>query len=271
MAISSNHFYHGLTKKYISLFGTLFNKLSIARYEDNYEVQKMPVPINYGPYQKFLARIKQDPNLDKKPAISLPRMSFEIVDYRYDSSRKHNSVQKMGKRYNEADNGYKYVWAPTPYEIDFNLSIMTKYSEDGTQILEQILPFFKPEMTVSVKLLDGYDSYDIPIILNAVSTEDLYEGAFEERRSLIWNLSFTMKVWYFGPLSEASYIKYMDLRFVSDSVFDDDFTEYDKVTHQPGLTANGEPTTDIDETIPYNEIGKDDNWAVITRWTHEED
>jgi hypothetical protein len=257
-----NHFYNATTRKYVTIFGTIFNKISITR-EDNSgtELQRMVVPISYGPYQKFLARLIQDPNLDQKAAITLPRMSFEIMSMNYDGTRKIGSLVKIPSTTNTTENR-NLRYSPAPYNLEFNLYIMTKYSEDGTKILEQILPFFKPEYTTSVNLIDGIPSIDIPLILNSVSVEDVYEGDFETRRVMMWTLSFTMKGFYFGPERSKRVIKFIDLDLYDR--IDTSANSIAEVTIQPGLTANGEPTTDINQTIAYEQIDFDDDWGVIT-------
>lgn len=263
-----NYFYNSTTKKYIALFGTTFNKISIIRDDPNTDtaVQRMVVPISYGPYQKFLARVNQDPNIDRKTAITLPRMAFEITNMEYDGSRKINSVKRIsGQNHDDARKSFQYVGAP--YNIYFTLSIMTKYAEDGTQILEQIIPFFKPEWTYTVKLIDNLDPIDIPVILNSINMEDLYESNFETRRSLLWTLTFTMKAWYFGPQREGSVIKFIDVR--THTRLETDAEAEGQITIQPGLTANGVATTSIDETIDYEEINIDDDWGIITIFRDE--
>ena len=263
-----NYFYNATTKKYIALFGTMFNKISIVRTDPNTneDVQRMVVPISYGPYQKFLARVNQDPGLNRKTAITLPRMSFEITNIEYDGSRKINSTRKItGQAHGDSRKSFQYVGSP--FNLSFTLSIMTKYAEDGTQILEQILPFFKPEWTFTVKLIDNLDPLDIPLVLNSVNMEDVYEGDFETRRSLLWTLNFTMKGWYFGPQRESSVIKFIDLRTFT-KVATDALPE-GQITIQPGLTANGQPTTSIDETIDYELINIDDDWGIITIFRDE--
>ena len=263
-----NYFYNATTKKYIALFGTMFNKISIVRDDPNTgdSVQRMVVPISYGPYQKFLARVNQDPGLNRKTAITLPRMSFEITNIEYDGSRKINSTRKIaGQTNNGSNKSFQYVGSP--FNLSFTLSIMTKYAEDGTQILEQILPFFKPEWTFTVKLIDNLDPIDIPLVLNSVNMEDVYEGDFETRRSLLWTLNFTMKGWYFGPQREGSVIKFIDVRTFT-KVATDTLPE-GQITIQPGLTANGQPTTSIDETIDYELINIDDDWGIITIFRDE--
>lgn len=258
-----NHFYNATTKKYIALFGTMFNKITVVRYDatSGNEVQRMVVPISYGPYQKFLARVNQDPELNRKTAITLPRMAFEITNMQYDGSRKINSVNKISSQANELDSSRSFQYVGAPYNIDFSLYIMTKYAEDGTQILEQILPFFKPEWTHTVKLIDNLDPLDIPLILNSVSTEDLYESDFETRRSLLWTLNFTMKGWFFGPQREKKVIKFIDLHLRSN--LDPTSIPDQEITIQPGLRADGLPTSSIFETVPYEEINADDDWGII--------
>lgn len=275
MAVTTNHFYHATTRKYIALFGTMFNKMSIVRKEDSTgaEVQRMIVPISYGPQQKFLAMLDQDPRKEQKSQITLPRMSFEITDFVYDPARKIGATNRLVQATIEDKSAYKYWWAPAPYNLEFQLSIMTKYSEDGVQLFEQIIPFFKPEITVSALLLDGIEPFDIPIILNSVSVDEGYEGNFEERKVIVWTLNFTMKAWYFGETKDAKRIKFMDLRFVPSLDSEDAEANgyFDLVTHQPGLDANGNPTTDIDVTIDWSDINIGDDWAVITQFGTQDD
>jgi hypothetical protein len=257
-----NHFYNATTRKYVALFGTIFSKILITRNDlFSTEVQRMIVPIAYGPFQKFLSRIKQDPNLSNPSAITLPRMSFEITNMVYDGTRKIASKQKIQKTIGETDDQRSFVWSGAPYNIDFSLYIMTKYSEDATKIVEQIIPFFRPEWTATVKLIDDLPHIDIPIILNGITNEDLYEGSYEERRSVLWTLNFTMKAWYFGPERKKSVIKFVDVDMWTDLNVSKDPSE--GVNVFPGLTANGSPTTDPDLTIPYTDIEYDDDWGVI--------
>jgi hypothetical protein len=257
-----NHFYNGTTKKYVAVFGSIFNKITIERLDQQgAKVQSMIVPISYGPYQKFLARLTQDPNLDRKTAITLPRMSFEITSMSYDGTRKIGSLKKIrGGPSDDPEKSY-FQYSPAPYNIDFTLSIMAKNYEDGAEIMEQIIPFFKPEWTTTVKLIDNIDPIDIPLILTSTNIEDLYESDFLTRRSLLWTLNFSMKAWYFGPTRDKKVIKFIDTRYFTST--NTDAIEKSIVTIQPSLTVNGEPTTDITETIPYIEIIEDDDWGVI--------
>jgi len=235
-----NRFYNQTTRRYVAIFGTLFNDIKIGRSKDNINIDFLiDIPVNYGPMQKFLARFEQDPDFDA-PAMTLPRVTFEITNVAYDGTRKltnaiSNSVISGDK------NVLRTRYTPAPYNLDFQLNIMTKYTEDGTKILEQILPFFKPEQTLSVKLLDEMDVYfDIPIVLNSVVTEDTYEADFQTRRALIWTLNFTLKGYYFGPVIDKKIVK-----FVRSNIFDDTLDKVETVS----LQTSSSTSTIVDDII----------------------
>lgn len=246
-------------------FGTIFNDIEITREDSsNNAVQSMRVPLAYGPAQKFLAMIKQDPN-KQAPSITLPRMSFTITTIAYDSERKINNlvIDKSALVSNNAT--FDYRFAPAPYNIEFELSILSKYALDGSKIIEQILPFFQPDWTPTVKLLDNPDYYvDLPIILNGVSVEDLYEGNFEERRAITWTLNFTMKGYFFGPRYNKKIIKFANTNLHT-SLSANSASE--RVTVSPGLTANGLPTTTSSNSVPYTAINFGDDWGYIVEIT----
>lgn len=259
MAIA-NYFYNASTRKYVALFGTYFNQLKVMRLDNNQVTQQeMIVPISYAPFQKILARLEQNPDFKRKTAISLPRMSFELSNMQYDAERKISPITKIRKTVtDDATGGRKFVYAGAPYNLDFSLYIMTKYQEDATKLLEQIIPFFQPDFTQTVRLIDGLEPIDIPLILNNVSMEDLYEGSFEERRSILYTLNFTMKAWFFGPEKQKGIIKFVDVRYAADIDTNSEFEEFYSVT--PGMTANNEPTTDRELSVDYSLIEFDDNW-----------
>lgn len=192
-------FYHQTIKKYVIAFGSLFNDITIKKFgANNVAVDLYKVPINYGPKQKFLQRITEDPNLDRNAAIVLPRISFEMNNITYDNIRKTNSLNKC---YANIDGDIKVMLNPVPYNFTFDLAIMTKNAEDGTQILEQILPYFKPDFNVTVKTLPDLSiSVDTPIILNSVTYNDQYEGNFLTRRAIIWDLNFLLKGYIYNEI-----------------------------------------------------------------------
>lgn len=257
--------YNETTRRYTAVFGTLFNNITIRRVVDQTlgTTEPMKVPLSYGPAQKFLTRTQQDADLNMPTAIQLPRMSFEILSMAYDGSRNLPNLLRASRPNQSNNNTYDSVFSGAPWNIEFQLVVMAKYSEDGLKIIEQILPFFKPMFVPTVKILDQIDqNLDIPIVLNGVSVEDTYEGSFEDRRVITWTLSFTMKAYYFGPVTSGKVIKFATVNTYAAL---DATSPITVLTDQPGLTANGEPTTDISQTIPYLDINAQDDWAHIVR------
>ena len=190
-------YYHQTIRKYVVLFGTLFNDLNIEKKDSSGNVvSRQKVPIAYGPKQKFLTRIRQDPNIDRQVAIQLPRMGFEMTSLTYDPIRKLNSVGKiMGRALpTEGQGTVRKMFNPVPYNMDFQLFVFVDNAEDGTQILEQILPFFTPDFNVTINAVSDLGiKLDVPISFNSASLEDTFDGEFTARRTLIWTLDFFMK------------------------------------------------------------------------------
>lgn len=213
------YFYHEILRKTIIGFGTLFNNITIKHKKDTGEVVSLiKVPIAYGPIQKFLARVEQQPNLNKPVQITLPRMSFEFVGLSYDPTRKVTSTQTFVSPSVTDGTDIRKTYMPVPYNMDFELSIMTKLDDDMLQIVEQILPYFGPSYTLSLNLLSSIgEKRDVPVTLNNISMSDNYEGDYTNRRALIYTLRFTVKNYFFGPISSASddIIKKVSLGFVS--------------------------------------------------------
>jgi len=201
------YFYHEILRRTIISFGTLFNNITIQHKNDSGSVVSIiKVPLAYGPTQKFLARLEQEPDLNKPIQITLPRMSFEFVGLNYDNSRKVTTTQTFFSK--TAESELKRSYMPVPYNMEFELSVMTKQNDDMLQIVEQILPYFQPNFTLTVDLVDQIgEKRDIPIILNNISMEDDYEGDFSTRRALIYTLSFTAKTYLFGPTSDTALSK----------------------------------------------------------------
>ena len=195
------YFYHEILRKTVIGFGTLFNNINI-RHKDasgtNFSVLK--VPLAYGPMQKFLARIQQQPDLDREIAITLPRLSFEMQGLQYDPTRKTGIAQTF---LTKNGTNAKKVYMTVPYNIGFELSIMSKLSDDALQILEQIVPYFQPSFNITVNLISSIgEKKDIPIVLESINYSDQYEGGFESRRTIIYTLAFTAKTYLFGPVAD---------------------------------------------------------------------
>jgi len=198
------YYYHEIIRKTIISFGTLFNDIHIRHTDGSgVDASDMKVPLAYGPSQKFLARISQQADLNKAVQITMPRMSFEMTSIQYDSTRKSSLIQT----FKACDDGgkVKKVFMPVPYNIGFELNILSKLNDDALQIIEQILPYFQPHFNLTVDLVDSIgEKRDIPIILESIGFQDDYEGNFDTRRSLIYTLQFTAKTYLFGPIADSS-------------------------------------------------------------------
>tara|TARA_R110002126_G_scaffold285173_1_gene435320 strand:- start:64 stop:870 length:807 start_codon:yes stop_codon:yes gene_type:complete len=202
-------FYHESIRKVIVAFGTTFNNIQLVRKDNDGNIkQSMKVPLAYGPRQKWLVRLNEDADLSKTVAVTLPRIGFEIQTLSYDSSRKLNRVQKFKKVKGANSNRLDTQFMPVPYNLSIQLYIMAKQSDDALQIVEQILPFFQPDYTLTINdMTDMGIKRDVPIVLNDISYEDNYQGDFETRRALIYTLDFTAKFYLYGPVTSSAVIK----------------------------------------------------------------
>ena len=202
-------FYHETIRKIIIAFGTTFNNIQLVRKDNDDNItQTMKVPLAYGPQQKYLVRLNEDADLSKQVAITLPRIGFEIQNLSYDPTRKLNRVQKFKKVKTGKSNTLESQFMPVPYNLSIQLYVMAKQSDDALQIVEQILPFFQPDYTLTVNdMADMGIKRDVPIVLNSISYEDNYQGDFETRRALIYTLDFTAKFYLYGPVTSQGVIK----------------------------------------------------------------
>jgi len=242
------HFYHQRLRKSVAVFGTLFNNIYVLRKDSGGQViSQVKVPLSYAPKQKYLERIRENPDLDTdtKVAIKLPRMSFEIVNITYDSSRqlqKNNSFSQTGTANTNRNKFSAYV----PYNVSFQLSIYAKNQDDALQIVEQIIPYFNPQYTLTLKPFAEYPDIkeDVPITLVSVDFTDDYEGAMEARRTIIYTLSFDMKVNFYGPIANTTIIRKVktDIYLMNAGLRDSDIAlERIEVTPDP---ANASPDSD---------------------------
>lgn len=213
------YFYHEILRKTVISFGTLFNNIIIKKVGDDGKTNSVvKVPLAYGPTQKFLARLEQSPNLNKPIQITLPRMSFEFTGLTYDPSRKLTTTQTFLTTSTIDKTEIKKAYMPVPYNMEFELSIMTKINDDMLQIVEQILPYFQPSFTLTVDLVESIgEKKDIPITLESINMQDDYEGDFTTRRALIYTLRFVAKTYLFGPISSGSKdtIKKVSVSYIS--------------------------------------------------------
>ena len=198
-----NYFYHEVIRKTIIGFGTLFNGIEVRHdTSDGTIVDIKRVPLAYGPAAKFIARLDQQPELNKAVAITLPRMSFEMTSIAYDATRKAGITQTF-KAKDVNNNQLKKVFLPVPYNIGFELSLLTKLNDDALQVVEQILPFFQPSFSITIDLISSIgEKRDVPITLTNVNFQDDYEGDFSTRRALIYTFQFVAKTYLYGPIAD---------------------------------------------------------------------
>ena len=247
-----DHFYHATMRKSVAVFGTLFNNLKVIRKaSDGSVLNQVRVPLAYGPKQKFLARLDQETGFDAPMAIKLPRMAFEITSLTIDTTQKLAKRNQVVELHASDVTKKKTIKHFTSYNIGMSLYILAKNQDDGLQIVEQILPYFTPEYSVTIKPIDGWDhKQDVAVILNNVAIDDQYEGDFVERRVLIYQLDFTMKMKFYGPTGDSKIIREINIDF------------HDK-----------ENTTklfeEMDFTISPSNADEDDNYTVVTTITQD--
>lgn len=278
MSLYQEYFYHKTIFKSVATFGTLFNDITVKRKDkDDNVIQDIKVQLTYSPRGKFLSKIQETAGDErKKTSINLPVIGFEISGFNYDSLRKQNS---LNKRFHTKEDGIvKRSYSPVPYNINYNLSIYVENFDDGLQIVEQIIPFFDPYLNIPSKLI--YDDLniidDVSVSLDSISLDESYEGAFTDRRIIIWNLNFTMKTNIFKPVVDSNVILSVEghLRSTptgnSGEVTDkeiieakEDGTSSSSIV-EPGLDSAGEPTSKREESIPKEEIKADDDYGFIT-------
>ena len=254
-------FYHETTRKVVVAFGTLFNDIHLVRKDNSGTIQQsMKVPLAYGPRQKYLVRLADDPDLSKSTAVTLPRIGFEIAGISYDPARKLQRVQKFKKVKGAKASQLDTQYMPVPYNIDFELYILSKQSDDALQIVEQILPYFQPDYTVTIN--DNTDmgiKRDVPVILNSIAYEDDYQGDFASRRAIIYTLSFTAKFYLYGPVTSSKVIKTVQVDQYTDMPDQSPKREQRySVTPNP-TTADADDDFGFSETISFFQDAKDFN------------
>tara|TARA_Y100001949_G_C15986842_1_gene331031 strand:+ start:22 stop:846 length:825 start_codon:yes stop_codon:yes gene_type:complete len=248
-----NYFYNKNIRNIVILFGTVFNNIGIRRTDAAGVVQEeFKVPIAYGPAEKFLVRLRQ--GIDKSKGqigLTLPRMSFEFTAITYDSGRKQQSTKRFKKVKVGDATAQTSVYNPVPYNFDFNLSVMVKNSDDGSQILEQILPYFTPEYQVTMNEMSTMGiKRDIPIIFTGLSTEDNYEGDFLTRRAIIHTLTFTVQGYMYGPVGDIGIVRTVIVDSSLDAAPELDYQT--KGFHETRMTKTPKALTDINEDEVIN-------------------
>jgi hypothetical protein len=239
--LGNEHFYNRTIRKVVVAFGTIFNDILLVRYNKagTKEYERTRVPLSYGAKEKYITLITSDPTLTKSIATLVPRMSFDLVSLEYDSSRKFNTINRNFAE--QADGSIKAQYAPIPYNFEFEMAIYVRNTEDGTQILEQILPFFTPDFTVTVDFIPSIGrKYDMPIILNSVNSQVEYEGDMSTSRLIIWNLNFTAKGYIFPSVATAGLIESANTNIYQDKRDTLSQTVYVDSANGTGVFVTGE-------------------------------
>ena len=266
-------FYFSTIRKYVTLVGALFSDIHILKTDSaNNVIQNIKVPITYSAKEKMLARVIQDPNIDRptEAPLPLPLIAFEMKSLKYASDRKLKTVGRVANRYTASK--YYYQYNPVPYDFTFEVNILCKNAEDGTKIVEQVLPYFTPDWNTRIELIPEMgEEKDISVVLNSVDYDDKHQGALTDSRVINWTFNLTLKGYIYGPVKNTAIIKFANTTFYAPSVPDGELqsavgntTPVVTIINQPGLTANGEPTSDINLTIPYQDINETDDYGFIT-------
>jgi hypothetical protein len=244
--LGNAQFYHRTIRKMVVVFGTLFNDLEIVRYtQAGVPKEKWKVPLTYSPKERFLTAITSDPNLIKSINTVVPRMSFNLDSLEYDSNRKQVSTLMNFAKQDNTSVSTQFV--PIPYNFQFSLSIYVRNTEDGTQILEQILPFFTPDFNVTVDFIPEMDQkYNVPIILDSVASTVEYEGGLTEgsTRLILWDLTFTAKGYIWPPVKSGKYIKTANTNSFIDLTSKEIQKVYVDYANGNGVFAQGETLRD---------------------------
>jgi hypothetical protein len=249
-----NYFYNEGLRRLTIAFGQIFNNITVQTTSSTGAVTKrIRVPLAYAPKEKFLARLEQQPTLDNREfAVTLPRIGFEIAGLEYDPTRKLNKVQKF-RQVKEGEDGkvINYQYTPVPYNISYNLFCFTATAENGLQIVEQIVPFFQPDYTVTINMVPNLGiKRDVPIVLNSTRYEDSYDGAFTQRRAVIYTLNFTAKTYLFGPMSNQKVVKKVQSDLGTDT--DSPLTREERIIVIPNpTTANADDDFGFTTSISF--------------------
>ena len=282
-----SNFYHSTLRNTVIAFGTLFNDLYVSRKNSaGAEVEKIRVPLTYSSKEKFYYRMQRDLEYNDQPHLqmTLPRMGFEITGYSYDNVRKQNTMHKRITKKADNTNKLSFHYMPVPYLIDFELYILVRHTDDGLQILEQILPYFTPHFTITIKpkiLNDTLEKQDIPITLQSVSTEENYEGGFDEGKTTIHTLSFQAKINIYGPVRENGVIKQSEVNIL-DLDADPNLQDFKaEILARPAIfekDTDGDYVLDTDgkriEAVDYTTIEVDDDYEILVNvqeWPEDDD
>ena len=264
-----NQYYHGTIRKSIIIFGNIFNDIWIERLNDSGGQDKLfKVPLQYGAKDPAWVRTDADPGIDRPAAVVLPRMTFQEESFTYNPDRKIPTTRYYARKNPTDLNSVKFQYAPVPYDIVFALNIYANEIADANKIVEQILPFFTPEFTITADMIPEMDiEKTIPLVLIGNSRENIDTGSFADtRRSVIWTLNFKMNTNFYGPIIDRPIIKLSNTNFYVGNTTTSN-TPMDNITVTPGLDSNGNPTSNVELSINTDNIAIDSNFGYVIQRT----
>ena len=255
-------FYHSLTRKYISMFGNLFNDIYVRRVSaDGKRMQTIPVPVRYSKKQRWMEQLASNPQ-DQKYSIHLPFIAFEHTSLTYDGTRQSSPFNRLKGPATVDRTRMFSSYAPIPYKMEFELTIVAKHQDDICQIYEQILPYFTPDHVNTIELIPEIQyKYDATVTLRSISSEDTYEGDFKgDSRHIKYTMNFEMDIVFVGPVASQGLIKRVQVDFTAGL---QNPSRDERVVITPGLTLDGKPTTIKEESIPYLEVEATDDYGFV--------
>lgn len=267
--LGNEYFGFNILRKLDVTLGTLINNVKVQRYDANGTPHELiRVPLEWSAKPKTLQRAVGDPDIDKKTAITLPRMGYYRTGMSYDSGRAMRASERFFVEVDSANTGkIREQLTPSPWNIKYSVWWGAEYQSDANKIAEQVLPFFKPHFPTTIEIVPDQPTVDIPWIMQSVNWMDSYEGDPNQRRSIIWEMELLCQAYLFGPIRSHPVIKFAKVDLYNATLADpitdaigNTQMRIDRVTVQPGLDANGNPTSNVEITIPYSQISADDPW-----------
>lgn len=261
-----DNFHHDTIRKYYTYFAALFSNVFVDRtLPDGETASRIRIPLHFAKMEHALERVLEDPSIDRPDAISLPAMSFDMIDMKYAPSRKQPTRTWASVVLPNDPNHLNVMFVPVPYDFHFRLSVMVKNINDGLQIVEQITPYFSPDFTAKLDIIPEMGIVqDVPLVLESCTMDFNVPSDYKTRVTYIWVLDFVLQGALYGPEKKWPLIKFSNVNFfIWDGTNNPNNDVVLTMTSQPGLTANGDPTTDPAQSIPYLQISITDNYGYI--------
>lgn len=204
-------YYFGSIRNIVAAFGQLFADIHIEKEYEGGEIHDIRVPLHYGPRHAWYEKLKEKLRDDEQAAKisrTLPRISYEMGNLAYANDRKTTTVNRHVHRENGIKSRIYHQYAPIPYDFDFKVSIAVKNIEDGLRIMEQIIPLFRPDHTITINELPALNiKEDITVNMKGITNSDEYEGQVSgTHRVITWDLMFTIHGHIFPPIRDAKLI-----------------------------------------------------------------